>query len=67
MVSYKAIILCAGVGERLRPLTYALPKALTELDGKPLLAHFLDGLVYSEAEIKSVYIVVGHLIIMASG
>lgn len=61
MVSYKAIILCAGVGERLRPLTYTRPKALTELDGKPLLAHFLDGLVYSEADIKSVYIVVGHL------
>jgi len=61
MTSYRVIILCAGVGERLSPLTYDIPKALLELDGKPLLAHFLDGLVYSEADIKSVHILVGHL------
>ncbi|MCK4792397.1 MAG: NTP transferase domain-containing protein [Desulfobacteraceae bacterium] len=53
--------MCAGVGERLSPLTYNTPKSLFELDGKPLLAHFLEGLVYSEADIKSVHIIVGHL------
>jgi len=61
VASYRVIIMCAGVGERLRPLTYSSPKSLLELDGKPLLAHFLEGLVYSEADIKSVHIVVGHL------
>lgn len=61
MVSYRVIILCAGVGERLRPLTYALPKSLLEVNGKPLLCHFLDGLIHSGADIKSVHIVVGHL------
>ena len=61
MMSYRVIILCAGVGERLRPLTYVLPKPLLEVNGKPLLSHFLDGLIYSGANIKSVHIVVGHL------
>lgn len=61
MTSYRVVVMCAGVGERLRPLTYSTNKSLFEFDGKPLLCHFLDGLIYSEANIKSVYLVVGHL------
>ncbi len=38
----KAIILAAGLGSRLGPLTSALPKCLLELHGKPLLLHQLD-------------------------
>jgi len=36
-----AIILCGGRGERLRPYTDILPKALVPLNGRPLLDHVL--------------------------
>lgn len=41
----KAIIPAAGVGTRLRPHTYTLPKALLYVAGKPILGHILDDVV----------------------
>lgn len=38
----KAVILAAGQGVRLMPLTADLPKCLVPLFGKPLLAHLVD-------------------------
>jgi N-acetyl-alpha-D-muramate 1-phosphate uridylyltransferase len=37
----RAMILAAGFGTRMQPLTHSLPKALVPLQGQPLLAHLL--------------------------
>ena len=44
MVIRRAMLLAAGRGERMRPLTESVPKALLEVGGKPLIAHHLERL-----------------------
>jgi MurNAc alpha-1-phosphate uridylyltransferase len=43
----KAMILAAGRGERMRPLTERVPKALLEAGGRPLIAHLIERLARS--------------------
>ncbi|MCI4368895.1 MAG: NDP-sugar synthase [Thermoplasmata archaeon] len=38
----KALVLVGGFGTRLRPVTYAIPKQLIPIAGKPMLYHVLD-------------------------
>jgi bifunctional UDP-N-acetylglucosamine pyrophosphorylase/glucosamine-1-phosphate N-acetyltransferase len=52
-----AVILTAGKGTRLLPITKNLPKPLFPIAGKPLLCHILDSLT---EKISKVVIVVGH-------
>lgn len=61
----EAMVLAAGAGTRLAPLTHRLPKALVPVGGRPLVAWVLDRLVeegvrriiinthYHESEIRS--------------
>jgi len=44
MTRTKTLLLAAGEGTRLRPLTHVLPKCLVPLGGRPLLAHWVQAL-----------------------
>ncbi|MFH1618292.1 MAG: sugar phosphate nucleotidyltransferase [bacterium] len=46
----KAMILAAGAGERLRPLTDTIPKALTDINGTPMLEIVLKRLIAAGAD-----------------
>jgi len=64
----KAMILAAGRGERMRPLTDALPKPLLAAGGKPLIVRHIEALV--RAGIRDIVINhshLGHLIERALG
>jgi choline kinase len=55
----KAIILAAGVGRRLKPLTDSTPKALIRIGTSSVLERMLDSLI--AAGTKDICLVVGHL------
>jgi len=54
----KAVILAAGEGKRLRPITSTRPKPLIPIAGKPLLEHTILGL--KAAGIDEVLLIVGY-------
>src|SRR4051812_46298531 len=53
------MVLAAGRGERLRPLTDSLPKALVAAGGKPLIAYHLERL--AACGVRDVVVNVSHL------
>ena len=54
----QAIILCGGRGQRLRPLTDTVPKALVPLHGKPILERLVQ--TYITKGIKDFIICIGY-------
>jgi len=54
-----AVILTAGRGERLRPITDKIPKPLIEIAGKPILEYIIKDL--SNSGFRRIFFVVGYL------
>jgi bifunctional UDP-N-acetylglucosamine pyrophosphorylase/glucosamine-1-phosphate N-acetyltransferase len=54
----KAIVLAAGEGSRMRPLTYTRPKVMLPIANKPILEHLL--IEASQAGIKEFIFIVGY-------
>ena len=55
----KALILAAGFGRRLQPITNTIPKSMVEVNGTPLLVNALNNL--TAIGIRDIGIVVGHM------
>jgi len=54
----KAVILAAGEGNRMRPLTYTRPKVMLPIANKPILEHLM--LAAREAGVTEFILVVGY-------
>jgi NDP-sugar pyrophosphorylase family protein len=54
----KCVLLAAGIGKRMRPLTLENPKPMVRVAGKPLLEHIINEL---PEEIDELVIVVGYM------
>lgn len=55
----KSLVLTAGSGSRLHPLTRLLPKALLDVKGKPVLEHIVSNLDSSNY-VEEIYIMYSH-------
>ena len=55
----KGLILSAGMGTRLDPLTRTSPKCMVHVAGRPIMEHQLDAL--RSAGVNECTIVVGHM------
>src|SRR4051794_3090026 len=49
-IARTAMVLAAGFGSRMRPVTLRTPKPLVPVMGKPLIDHCLDGLAAAGVE-----------------
>lgn len=58
-MSLHAVVLAAGEGRRLRPLTESWPKPILPIDGRPVIGTLLEEL--ARAGLQSATVVTGHL------
>tara|TARA_B100001094_G_scaffold333302_1_gene410499 strand:+ start:8023 stop:8805 length:783 start_codon:yes stop_codon:yes gene_type:complete len=58
MSQYKAIVIAAGIGKRLRPLTDELPKCMLEVGGRTLLQSCVDN--FRACDIHDIAVVTGY-------
>jgi len=54
----KAVLLAAGLGTRLRPITNEVPKCMVPVNGMPIIERQIRNLV--ENDIKDIYVVAGY-------
>ena len=59
MKDFKVIVLAAGMGSRLMPLTQDCPKCMVEVKGKPILERQLE--LFSQIKISTKIVVAGYL------
>ncbi|MEL6411381.1 MAG: sugar phosphate nucleotidyltransferase [Pseudomonadota bacterium] len=59
LASTKVVLLCAGRGSRISPLSEITPKPMLDILGKPILAHILDHL--EKFGVRDVLLNPGHL------
>jgi NDP-sugar pyrophosphorylase family protein len=59
MSNYCGVILAAGVGSRIRPLSVDYPKPLLPVLNKPIIEHQIESL--RDARIRECFVVCGHL------
>jgi len=54
----KGVILAAGKGSRLQPLTYSIPKEMVHVCGKPLIQHAID--MFKAGGVENIIVIVGN-------
>lgn len=54
-----AVVLCGGMGTRLQPITYEIPKTLIPIQGRPLIDHLFD--LFKRHGVRSTTLSVGHM------
>lgn len=55
----RAIIMAAGIGKRMQPLTFDIPKPLVKVNGVRMIDTVVDGL--RKNGIEEIYVIAGHL------
>jgi NDP-sugar pyrophosphorylase family protein len=53
------LILAGGLGKRLRPLTFSIPKPMVNINGAPLISHLISSLI--KYNLNDLYISTGYL------
>lgn len=55
----KAIVLAGGIGTKMRPFTYEMPKAMIPLNNRPVLDYIIENL--RRNDIRDIILSIGHL------